>query len=307
MTLQQLKYVMALDRHRSFARAAEECGVTQPTLSGMIAKLEDELGVRLFDRSGRRVAPTAIGTRIVRQAAVTLAEADRIRQLVDEERGAVDGNLHLAVGPSIAPYILPQFIQHYLRDYPQVTLSVEESRVEPMIDSILTGKTDIGIAIAGNACEGVREMPLYTEDFYVYLSESCRRRLPVFHPGDLSHENMWVMKEAQCLRESAFSFCKAREAGLRVYEAGNMETLIRVVDRCGGYTIIPQMHLPLLTERQRANVRPIDGNYLSQRRVSVYVAGDFVRQAVLDSVIATMQGFIPESMFSEKPNKKSEF
>lgn len=78
MTLQQLKYVMALDRHRSFARAAEECGVTQPTLSGMIAKLEDELGVRLFDRSGRRVAPTAIGTRIVRQAAVTLAEADRI-------------------------------------------------------------------------------------------------------------------------------------------------------------------------------------------------------------------------------------
>lgn len=307
MTLQQLKYIVALDRHRSFARAADECGITQPTLSGMVAKLEEELGVRLFDRSARQVTPTSLGVRIVRQASVTLAEAERVRQLVDEERGAVDGRVHLAVGPSIAPYILPQFIERYLRDYPHVTLTVEESRVEPMIDSIVTGKTDIGIAIAGNAREGVREIPLYTEHFYVYLSESCRRRLPVFHPSELSHENMWVMKEAQCLRESAFSFCKAREAGQRVYEAGNMETLIRVVDRCGGYTIIPRMHLPLLTERQKANVRPIKGDYLSQRRVSVYVAADFVREAVLESVIDTLRGFIPAEMMSEKSDKKSEF
>ena len=125
-----------------------------------------------------------------------------------------------------------------------------------------------GIAIGGKSKDGIFEIPLYQEPFWVYLAENCRRKLPVFSPEQLSHENMWIMKEAQCLRESAFSFCKAKETGRRVYEAGNIETLVRVVDANGGFTIIPEMHIPLLNTQQKENVRPLAGDYGSRRKVS---------------------------------------
>lgn len=300
MTLQQLRYVVALNRHRSFARAAEACGVTQPTLSGMLVKLEDELDVRIFDRTGKRVVPTAIGMSIIRQAERTIVEAERVREIVAEAKVGVSGRLSLAVGPSIAPYILPRFIRLYLENFPEVELAVEEMKAENMFEELLQGNLDAGIAISGHCTQGILEIPLYTERFMVYLAESCWRKLPVFRPENLEHENMWVMKEAQCLRDSAFSFCKARAKGRRVYEAGNIETLIRIVDENGGYTIIPEMHLPLLSERQRANVRRIDGDYLSQRRVSLYIKDDYIRQHMLNTVVDTMKKFMPSGMMDDR-------
>lgn len=296
MTLQQLKYVVAIDRYRSFAAAADALGVTQPTLSGMIVKLEEELDVRLFERSSRRVATTAIGLKIVEQARRVLMETDRIVEMVSESKGSVSGEFRMAVGPSIAPYILPDFIRIYLADYPEVSLSVEEMRPGAMINSLREATIDVGIATTGHAEAGIYEIPLYTERFYVYLSDSCRRKLPVFLPEQLEHEHLWVMKEVQCLRESAFSFCKGRVGKRHVYEAGNIDTLIRIVDANGGYTIIPEMHLDGLDERQRRNVRRIDGDHLSFRRVSMYIREDCVRERMLNAVCDTLKKFIPRGM-----------
>ena len=296
MTLQQLKYVVAIDRYRSFAAAADALGVTQPTLSGMIVKLEEELDVRLFERSSRRVAPTAIGLKIVEQARRVLMETDRIVEMVSESKGSVSGEFRMAVGPSIAPYILPDFIRIYLADYPEVSLSVEEMRPGAMINSLREATIDAGIATTGHAEGGIYEIPLYTERFYVYLSDSCRRKLPVFLPEQLEHEHLWVMKEVQCLRESAFSFCKGRVGKRHVYEAGNIDTLIRIVDANGGYTIIPEMHLDALDERQRRNVRRIDGDHLSFRRVSMYIREDCVRERMLNAVCDTLKKFMPRGM-----------
>lgn len=296
MTLQQLKYVVAIDRYRSFAAAADALGVTQPTLSGMIVKLEEELDVRLFERSSRRVATTAIGLKIVEQARRVLMETDRIVEMVSESKGSVSGEFRMAVGPSIAPYILPDFIRIYLADYPEVSLSVEEMRPGAMINSLREATIDAGIATTGHAEAGIYEIPLYTERFYVYLSDSCRRKLPVFLPEQLEHEHLWVMKEVQCLRESAFSFCKGRVGKRHVYEAGNIDTLIRIVDANGGYTIIPEMHLDGLDERQRRNVRRIDGDHLSFRRVSMYIREDCVRERMLNAVCDTLKKFMPRGM-----------
>ncbi|MCI9055458.1 MAG: LysR family transcriptional regulator [Muribaculaceae bacterium] len=296
MTLQQLKYVVAIDRYRSFAAAADALGVTQPTLSGMIVKLEEELDVRLFERSSRRVATTAIGLKIVEQARRVLMETDRIVEMVSESKGSVSGEFRMAVGPSIAPYILPDFIRIYLADYPEVSLSVEEMRPGAMINSLREATIDAGIATTGHAEGGIYEIPLYTERFYVYLSDSCRRKLPVFLPEQLEHEHLWVMKEVQCLRESAFSFCKGRVGKRHVYEAGNIDTLIRIVDANGGYTIIPEMHLDALDERQRRNVRRIDGDHLSFRRVSMYIREDCVRERMLNAVCDTLKKFMPRGM-----------
>lgn len=300
MTLQQLSYIVAVDRHRSFAHAAETLGITQPTLSGMIQKLETELDLRLFDRNNRKVEPTPAGEKILRQAERVLAEAEQIKELADNEKNNISGNLALAVGPSIAPYILPEFIRRYTTAYPQINFSVEEMKVENMFDALLRSHIDAGIAISGNARKGIFEIPLYTEKFWVYLSETCSRNLPVFNPSDLEHENMWIMKDAQCLHESAFSFCKSRAKGRNIYQAGNIDTLIRIVDSCGGYTIIPEMHLKFLTARQQANVRQLDGGQTSERKISMYIKSDYVRQRMLNTVSNTLLQFIPHSMAEPK-------
>ena len=300
MTLQQLKYIVAIDRYRNFAKAADACGISQPTLSAMLVKLEEELDVRIFERSNKSVTPTIAGEKIIRQAERAIAEAERITELVSEDKGDVAGELKLSVGTTIAPYILPKFIRHYIESYPQVKLSIREMKADVMLSELQLGHLDAGIAICGNAGQGILEIPLYTEKFMVYLAEDCWRKLPVFKPENLEHEKMWIMKEAQCLRDSAFSFCKARTKGNRVYEAGSIETLIRIVDENGGFTIIPEMHLPFLTDRQRENVRRIEGDYLSQRRVSLYIREDYIRQAMLNTITKTLIRFMPEGMMEAR-------
>lgn len=301
MTLQQLKYVLAIDRHRSFARAAAEFDITQPTLSALLSKLEDELGIRIFERSNKSVTPTAIGERIIRQAALAVDEAEKIPEIVAEHKNEIGGDLSLAVGPTIAPYIVPTFIKRYTSAYPGVNLTINEYKGDTIIKALLAAETDAGIALSGKATAGIKEIPLYTEPFWVYLAEDCLRRLPVFSPANLEHEKMWIMKESQCMRESAFSFCKARNApGQRMYEAGSIDTLIRIVDLNGGFTIIPEMHLQFLSEEQKRNIRPITGEYASGRRVSLYVRTDFIRHRMLESIIGTLRSFIPRRM-TEKP------
>ena len=284
MTLQQLKYIVAIDRYRNFAKAADACGISQPTLSAMLVKLEEELDVRIFERSNKSVTPTIAGEKIIRQAERAIAEAERIVELVSEDKGDVAGEFNLSVGPTIAPYVLPKFIRHYIEAYPQVKLSIREMKADVMLSELQLGHLDAGIAISGNSRQGILEVPLYTEKFMVYLAEDCWRKLPVFKPENLEHEKMWIMKEAQCLRDSAFSFCKARTKG----------------DENGGFTIIPEMHLPFLTDRQRENVRRIEGDYLSQRRVSLYIREDYIRQSMLNTITKTLLRFMPEGMMEER-------
>lgn len=303
MTIQQLKYIIAIDRHRNFAKAAEELGVTQPTLSAMLLKLEEELDVRIFERSNKNVKPTAAGELIIRQAEKANQEIERIHEFVSEYKGETTGSLSLAIAPSISPYIVPQFVKHYTAQYPQVELSIADMKIENMLEAVANGQLDAGIAISGNTRQDIWEIPLYTERFWVYLSENCWRKLPVFKPENLEHEQMWIMKEAQCLRNSAFSFCKARAKGKRIYEAGSIDTLVRIVDANDGFTIIPEMHLQFLTEKQRENVRRIDGDYLSQRRVSLYIKEDYVRERMLNTVTQTLLTFMPPGMMEERIEK----
>lgn len=299
MTLQQLRYITAVNRFRSFAKAADSCNVTQPTLSAMIVKLEEEIDIRIFERTNKLVSPTLVGMKIIRQAENILMEVDRISEIVSEDKGNIGGKFNLSVGPTIAPYILPKFIKHYRENYPSVELFIQELKTDFMLEALLKDEIDAGIGIADNMREGILEIPLYTEKFLVYLSESCWRKLPVFKPENLEHENMWIMKDAQCLRDSAFSFCKARSIGHHIYEAGSIDTLIRIVDENGGFTIIPELHLPFLSEKQRDNVRRIEGDYLSQRRISLYIRHDYIRQRMLNTITDTLKEFMPKGMLGE--------
>ncbi len=296
MTLQQLKYIIAIDRYRNFAKAAAELDVTQPTLSALLLKLEDELGVRLFERSNKSVRPTAIGETVIRQAEKILGQTEMISEIIAEQKGEVSGSISIGIGPSIAPYLMPLFIKKYTDGYPDVKLTVNEMMGDMVIESLRLGKIDIGIAIGGNTTQEVMEIPFYCEPFHVYMAKDCLLKMPKFNPADLLHEKMWIMKASQCMRESAFSFCKTRSIGRHIYEAGSIETLIRIVDINGGFTIIPEMHLPFLTDTQRENVRSIEGKYVSRRCVSIYIRKDFIRYRMLKSIVEIMLSIIPRKM-----------
>ena len=126
MNLQQMEYIVALDKYRHFVLAAEACGVTQPTLSAMIQKLEEELDVKVFNRDRKNITPTPIGEKIIRQAQIALNETQRIKELVADETGSMTGSLRIGVLPTIAPYLVPDFIHHFRKAYPGVSLFIDE-------------------------------------------------------------------------------------------------------------------------------------------------------------------------------------
>ena len=173
MTLQQLKYIVAIDRYRNFAKAAAELDVTQPTLSALLIKLEEELGVRLFERSNKSVSPTAIGETVISQAAKILGQTDMISETIAEHKGEVAGSLSIGIGPGIAPYLMPRFIKKYTDTYSDVNLTVNEMKGDAVIESLRLGKIDIGVAISGHVAPEILEIPFYSERFHVYMAKEC--------------------------------------------------------------------------------------------------------------------------------------
>lgn len=143
MNLQQMEYIVALDKYRHFVLAAEACGVTQPTLSAMIQKLEEELDVKIFERSRRSVIPTSIGVKIIRQAQTALNETQRIKEVVADETGAMNGSLHIGIVPTIAPYIVPDFIYHFQHTYPNMKLHLDERDNKGLLQELAYGNLDM--------------------------------------------------------------------------------------------------------------------------------------------------------------------
>jgi len=136
MTLQQLEYIIALDKTRHFVRAAEMCGVTQPTLSAMIQKLEDELDCRIFDRSSHPIVPTEVGAMILQQAQVVMFNVQQLKENILSQKGSVAGSLSLAIIPTVAPYLLPELITLFRRDYADISLKITEMRTETIIEKL---------------------------------------------------------------------------------------------------------------------------------------------------------------------------
>lgn len=145
MTLQQMEYIVALDKYRHFVLAAEACGVTQPTLSAMIQKLEEELDVKIFSRDRKNITPTSIGEKIIRQAKIALNETQKIKEVVADESSNMNGNLRIGILPTIAPYLVPDFIYYFRKSYPNVNLFIDEKENRSLIQDLRFGNLDIAI------------------------------------------------------------------------------------------------------------------------------------------------------------------
>lgn len=303
MTLQQMEYIVALNKHRHFVLAAEACGVTQPTLSAMIQKLEEELQVKIFNRDRNNISPTSVGAKIIKQAQVALNEARRVKEVVADEAETMSGSVRIGVLPTIAPYVVPDFIYHFREAYPQVDLFVDEKASKSLLQDLRYGNLDMALTTTPIDMEGLLEVTVYVERFVAYFSNLCSKAQELMFSGELPAEHMWILKEGHCAANGAQSFCKNKEKGNHIYEAGSIETLVRIVDRNGGYTVVPELHLNFLTEQQRQHTAIIQNDPLAKRFVSLVVREDFVRERMLNAVLEVLKQIIPQHMLQSRMNR----
>jgi LysR family hydrogen peroxide-inducible transcriptional activator len=303
MTLQQLEYVLALDKTRHFVRAAESCGVTQPTLSSMIQKLEDEMDCKIFDRSLQPIEPTEIGKVIIRQAHEIVYLVSQLKESVQNEKKLLSGSLHLAIIPTIAPYLLPQFIATFKNLYPDIVLKVSELHTDTIIEKLRIAEIDMAILSTPLENPKILEVPLYYEKFVAYISpKEPIYEMKTLSASDMPLDKLWVLEEGHCLRNQVFNFCNEKPKQNSVYEAGSIDTLVKIVDINGGYTVIPELHIELLTEKQKLNLRNIV-NPEATREISVVIRHDFVREGILNAVAECVKQIIPAHMLDARLKK----
>lgn len=308
MTLSQLDYLVAVDTYRHFATAADACHVTQPTLSMQIQKLEDELGVLVFDRSKQPVVPTDTGQAILSQARDVLRAARRIPEIVGESKEAFEGELRIGIIPTLAPYLLPYFIGAFIGKYPAVSVYIQELVTERIIDQLKNGLIDVGLVVTPLAENGLAEVPLFREPFVVYAADS--------HPlltkttiteADLRTDGLWLLTEGHCFRNQVINICgadrttDARPSGglptqLR-YETGSLETLIRLIDRQEGFTLLPYLATLDMDDTRRARLRPFDRSAGAApqpvREVSVVVHRSFLKRKLIQALQHEILAHLP--------------
>ncbi|MGV3522940.1 MAG: DNA-binding transcriptional regulator OxyR [Candidatus Sericytochromatia bacterium] len=244
MNLRDLEYLIALDTHRHFHRAADACFVSQPTLSGQLKKLEQHLGVQLVERGRRqKVLLTPIGERIVARARRVLQEAHEIEQLALLARDPLQGPLKLGVIPTLAPYLLPRVVPTLKRTYPKLELLLYEVQTAPMLAQIERGELELGLLALPVEGEGLHTEKLLEEPFY--LAVPSHHRLATRHQigiADLRDETILLLDDGHCFRDQALELCfKGGAHEKNSFRGTSLETLRQMVRAGSGLTLLPEL------------------------------------------------------------------
>ena len=261
MTITQLKYCIAVAEHRNFTIAAEHAFVTQPTLSMQIQKIEQKLGVKIFDRTQKPIGLTAVGEKIIMQAKLIVAESTRMLDVVEQEKGVIGGTFKLGIIPTVMPTLLPMFLQTILKAYPELKLEIEEMPTQQIIEQLEKGTLDAGIAATPLSFEEVIEKPLYYEPFMVYAPEhSDLSKQKAIQPQMLAGERILLLQDGHCFRDSALNICKLHNIKHSSFQinSGSFETLIQLSHEGLGVTLLPYLHAQQISKEQQKNIRSFE-------------------------------------------------
>lgn len=300
MTLQQMEYIVAVYRLRHFAKAAEQCGVTQPTLSAMIQKLEKELGTKIFERSSQQVTPTAIGKLIVEQAWEVLTRANRIKDIVEEQRHSLSGTFRIGILPTIAPYLLPRFFTKMEKENPSTDFQILEMKTAEITKAMQHGEINVAIAVRQDELDTFNQTTLFYEQFIAYVAKNdalfANKNIKT---SDLSNEFLWLLDEGHCFRDQLVKFCNLKSAteSKSKYSLGSIETFMRMVESGQGVTFIPELALSQLSASQSELVRPF-ALPIPVREVVLLTPKDFVRQSIAEVIVKSVKENVPQSMLS---------
>ena len=295
MTITQLYYVLAVAEHQNFTKAAEKCFVTQPTLSMQIQKLEDQLDIQIFDRTKKPIELTEIGKKIVNQAKNIVNEADRIQDIVDQQKGFIGGEFKLGIIPTVMPTLLPMFLKTFIKRYPKVKLKIEELTTEEIIQRIKDGNLDAAIASTPLENENIKERVLYFEPFVAYVPNHHRlhdtKKLDI---NDLEIEDMLLLEDGHCFRDGVINLCKSiKQTGESHFqlESGSIEMLVKLSNEGLGMTLLPYLNTLDLKEKEKENLR-----YFNEpspaREVSIIYNKSELKIQIVEALQSVISGII---------------
>lgn len=294
MTITQLQYVLAVAEYKNFTLAAEKCFVTQPTLSMQIQKLEEELEIKIFDRNSKPIKLTEVGEQIVHQAKNIINESDRIKDIVDQQKGFIGGNFKLGIIPTITPTLLPMFLTNFINKYPKVNLIIEEYNTEDMMARLRNGLLDAGIAATPLLEPDIKEYTLYYEPFVGYFPDAFRKNKEVLSPEDLEINQILLLKDGHCFKNGILNICKnfktAHDKNFE-FSSGSFETLIKLANEGLGVTLLPYLHTLDLNEKNKKNILHFRDPKPS-REVSLIFAKSELKLHIIEALRSTILGVV---------------
>ncbi|WP_374033456.1 hydrogen peroxide-inducible genes activator [Bdellovibrio bacteriovorus] len=303
-SLTQLEYVMAVHKHGHFAKAAEACHVTQPTLSMQIQKLEEDLGVVIFDRSKKPILLTHMGKKLISQIQTVLFESRKIESIIQhEQKGAKQGSLSIGVIPTVAPYLLPRLLPVVEEMFPEVELNIRELQTDQILEALNGDEIDVGVLATPTQMAKMFEFPLYYEPFYVL----CEKNHEYAHMKKIKYQSLgmddiWLLEEGHCLRNQVLDICsvkKGKGQGRRYkFESGSLETLKNLVDLYGGYTLLPHLATEHLGDRSQLVPfeRPIPA-----REIGLVYRREHYKNELIEALGEAILKSIPEELRKIRP------
>jgi LysR family transcriptional regulator, hydrogen peroxide-inducible genes activator len=304
MTFTQLEYAVAVDTYRHFAKAAAACFITQPTLSMQLHKLEQELGIKIFDRSKQPVVTTATGMDVIAHAKKIIEERDSLNDFLQLKKGILAGELKVGIIPTLAPYLLPLFIPSFTKKHPQVKLIISEMTTETIISRLREGRIDTGILVTPLNEAGIKEYVLFYEEMMAYISpKNAAFKKTYVLPQDIDPNKLWLLEEGHCFRTQIANLCQLRKASAEGshfdYEAGSLETLRRLVELNDGITILPELATLELSAKQKKLVRQFK-KPVPMREVSIVTHRDFLKKRMIEALKKDIIDALPEKIAINK-------
>ena len=302
MNIQQLEYLIAVDKYKHFGNAAQACFITQPTLSAMIQKFEDELDVKIFDRTTHPIRTTDVGSQIIVEAKKVIDTINELKNKASLLNNVLAGKLNLGIIPTVSGFILPVEIFEFLKLNPKIELHVKEMTTDNIIKALKSGELDAGIiSTPYSAANEFYSDFLFNEELMIYSADENESEKDSYVvPEEIDVQKVWLLEEGNCLRTQFENICQLRENTMKPknleFLASNISTLVQMVDKLGGISILPELAIEQLAENQKKMVKRFRKPF-PYRETSVIYYKPTYKQKILDELIA----FIKESL-SKKLN-----
>jgi LysR family hydrogen peroxide-inducible transcriptional activator len=302
MTFSQLEYTIALSKYGSFKRAADKLQISQPALSMQIRKLEEEVGILLFDRSKSPAETTRDGKLFIDRAQEILVAKEHLKNFSYSLSDSFDGVLRVGIIPTLSPFLVPLFTEELQADYPDFRLDISELITEKTVNGVRSGALDAGIISTPINVYGIVSMPLFYEKFYLYSSEDQLENSTAINLSSINYENLWLLDEGNCFRDQVNNFCdlnKIRKNRQFIYRSNSIDALIRLVDSKGGITILPELSTLSLSADQETRVKKISGTPVA-REISIIVSKNNMNNRFVEKFRDYIQSNIPQYMLSSE-------
>ena len=299
MTLQQLEYAVSLQKHKNYNKAAQQLSISQPALSLQIKKLEEEIGIRLFNRNSSPVQVTSDGEQFLQKAQQVLLGARQLAKFSEDLGSSFEGNLKVGIIPTLAPFLVPLFIEQLNQDYPEFNLEIFEVLTNQVITGVQTGEYDVGIISTPLRGPDLVIEPLFFERFYFYAASEMISATPV-DPHEIPYEQLWLLNEGNCFRDQVNDLCnhpKIRAHKQFVYRSNSIDALIRIVDSRGGLTLLPELSTLTLNAEQEERIYPIKGK-TKVREISLIMNKNYDKERFISTMKDYIQQNIPAHMLA---------